>query len=198
MHLIKQRKEKREKRKVKRDRGFTLIEMITVIAIFGILTAIVVGNYSKFTNDAVLTNMAYEIALSIREAQTYGVAVTNRSASFENSFGISFDTSSETQIYTLYEDKNSNNVLDSGEDIKTYTLQRSIKIIDVEDDDCNTVSNNLLNIIFDRPNPEPTINGSDDLSGARIVIQSPELTKRYVVIRNNGQIYVDSNPECPF
>jgi prepilin-type N-terminal cleavage/methylation domain-containing protein len=202
MHLVKNKIKEKQK-------GFSLIEMLVVIAIFGILTAIVVSGYSKFTNDTILTNMAYEMALSIREAQIYGIAVSNRSDvdSFENKFGINFYLKGgldDTQVYHLFEDADGSNTYDgngscSGStDIcqQEYGLQRNI-LIDEVFVNCSTVlADDELDIVFDRPNPEPIINGARDRS-AQIRLESPEGTRRFVIINSNGQIFVDTQmPEC--
>jgi len=187
------------------SKGFTLIEMMVVIAIFGILTAIVVGNYSKFTNDTILTNMAYEMALSIREAQIYGVAVSNRDTDFDNKFGINFTTATgDGSVFHLFEDSNNDNEYGSsgscsgiGGDVcqQEYILQRGVKIVDLRTSSNSSVCSNpdVLNIIFDRPNPEPII--TCDANLAQITLESPEGTKRYVFVRGNGQIFVDNEPE---
>jgi prepilin-type N-terminal cleavage/methylation domain-containing protein len=189
--------------------GFTLIEMLVVIAIFGILTAITASNYSKFTNDTILTNMAYEMALSIRQAQIYGVAVSNRQASnFDSQFGINFymDGLPDTKVYHLFEDVGGNNgeydgegTCTTGSDIchQEYTLQRGVVITDLWTQDlggCNPISDSL-NISFNRPNPEPVITGGASL--AQIDLESTEGTERYVYVRSNGQIYVDNIAICP-
>ena len=180
-----------------------------MIAIFGILTAIVTTNYSRFSNDVVLTNMAYELALSVREAQTYGVAVSNR-VDFDKNFGINFSlvgSPKQTQVYTLFEDISANYAYDFGsvcnkgtpaddECYKQYTLQRNIQIVDLEVGSSCTDVNDLA-IIFDRPSPEPKINGNESV--AVITLKSPEGIHRYVIIREYGQIYVDSDKTdiCP-
>lgn len=203
MHLIKQITENREQRMVKKDDGFTLIEMILVIAIFGIMTAIVVFNYSDFSNQVVLTNMAYEVALTAREAQVYGIASTRREtkAAFDNNdtnIGLNFNINNvddKTQSYILYEDKDGDGGFDQNEIIgEPYTLQRNIYITALDvGNNCN-VSDEEVNVIFDRPNPEPKINGNQSVF--RITLQPDgSSNKRFVILKKNGQIYVTSDPE---
>lgn len=199
------------------DRGFTLLELLTVLAIFAILTVITVSNYNSFTNDTILTNMAYEMALSVREAQTYGIAVSNRTAdNFDNPFGINFDLNrlSETQVYHLFEDSadpanpdfvysNPGSCVTSGPYdycYKEYVLQRNIVIKSLAvqgSSGCHT-DLDTLDITFNRPNPEPFITGDsyEEQSVGQIELQSPEGRSRYVIVRQNGQIYVDSKPIC--
>ncbi|HEC94181.1 MAG TPA: prepilin-type N-terminal cleavage/methylation domain-containing protein [Candidatus Kaiserbacteria bacterium] len=54
------------------SKGFTLVEMLIVIAIIGVVTAVVVTGQHSFERSVILTNTTYDIALSIREAQAYG------------------------------------------------------------------------------------------------------------------------------
>jgi prepilin-type N-terminal cleavage/methylation domain-containing protein len=202
---------KSEKRKVKRNQGFSLIELLVVIAIFGILTAIIVFKYGDFSNNVILTNMAYEMALSIREAQIYGISATQRT-SFDSNFGINFyvDPSlGETQIYHLFEDKgtagyDSEGACTSGdvEDvcIQEYVLQRNIQIVGLntgEPGDCSP--SDEVNIVFDRPSPEALIykNSSTlELPFAQITLRTPEGSERFVVVNQTGQIFVTNDNQC--
>lgn len=196
---LKNSKQKAESRK----KGFTLLEILVVIAIFGIVAAIVIFNYGKFTNDTVLTNMAYEMSLSIREAQIFGVAVSGRSQDFSQPFGVVFDLSGggETDQYFLFVDENRNGKYDSSSNEtvvgEPYKLQRNVKIVDVATctsiEQCIEVENDKLSITFQRPNPEPEFNPDDGASYAKITLQSPEGTKRCVMVSINGQVYVESD-----
>lgn len=57
------------------NRGFTLIEMMVVIGIVVIITAIILGSYPLFASQVSLSRIAREIALNYRQAQVYGLAV---------------------------------------------------------------------------------------------------------------------------
>ncbi len=62
------------------SRGFTLIELVISIAIFVIMTALVVAKYGNFNQGALLTDTAYDIALVLHTAQSYGLSVKNAGA----------------------------------------------------------------------------------------------------------------------
>jgi prepilin-type N-terminal cleavage/methylation domain-containing protein len=79
-------------------RGFTLVELLVTISIFVILTGVVLFSQSKFDSTILLTNLAYDTALTIRQAQTYGVNVKESFNPFVvgggsafNSYGVYFD-----------------------------------------------------------------------------------------------------------
>ncbi len=93
------------------NRGMTFIELIVIMGIFGAISATVLFNYGDFSSNVKLQNLAQDIALQIKQAQTD--AVSGRipifpvdSTQFQNvntlipspgwkpSYGIAFDTSS--------------------------------------------------------------------------------------------------------
>lgn len=55
--------------------GFTLVEMVVVLAIFGVITTTVLFNYGQFRTTVSLENLAQDIALSIRKTQSYASSV---------------------------------------------------------------------------------------------------------------------------
>lgn len=192
------------------QKGFTLIEMITVLGIFAVLTSVVIFNYNKFRSDTILTNMAYEVALSVREAQIYGISVRNGGpGSYEDSYGIYLPVGESGQ-YFLFVDGDKNSKFDGTSCdspglnevcVTPYTLQRKVTISNiqkVEGTTCTTSEQTGLSILFKRPNPEPIIMGKevDQINQAEITIQSPDGTKRYVEVYGNGQIAVVSNSVC--
>jgi prepilin-type N-terminal cleavage/methylation domain-containing protein len=99
-------------------KGFTLIEILVVITIMGVLTTIVLANYKGLGSDTGLSNVAYDMALSVRQTQSYSLGAqvfndpsttsceTGKDASgntFTRNWGIMFDSDSN---YTIYADKN--------------------------------------------------------------------------------------------
>src|SRR3989338_6906440 len=57
------------------NRGFTLVELLVTLSLFVVLTTIVLFSQQKFNGSILLTNLAYDVALTIRQAQTFGVNV---------------------------------------------------------------------------------------------------------------------------
>lgn len=187
------------------QKGFTLLEIIVVLAIFAVMTSIVVFNYGKFTSQTILTNMAYEVALSIREAQIYGVSVrspdgTLASNPFSLPYGVYFQEGTNT--YYLFADEDIDGEFDGSdcasvgaECVTPYTMQRGIIVSEVRQN-C-IVDPDGLSVTFKRPNPEAKFDGAINVSSADIQLTAPDGAVRYVVIRNNGQIYVtDVEPIC--
>jgi prepilin-type N-terminal cleavage/methylation domain-containing protein len=57
------------------SKGFTLFEILVSIAIFTVVTSIVLFNYNTFQGTTVLQNLGYQTAIAVRQAQEYGVNV---------------------------------------------------------------------------------------------------------------------------
>src|SRR3989344_5656543 len=73
--------------------GFTLVEMLVVISIFTIITGVTMANLPAFRDKTTLDLIAQEIAITIRQAQVYGIGTREaESAGLEfTSYGIYFD-----------------------------------------------------------------------------------------------------------
>src|SRR3989344_6847475 len=79
---------------VKALRAFTLVELVVVLAIFTLISSVVLANHSRFNGSVLLGSLAYDIALSIREAQVYGLSVKQHTVAgvgqFQIGYGIHF------------------------------------------------------------------------------------------------------------
>lgn len=64
------------------QRGFTLIELMVTVGIFVFFTGMTLMNYPKFKNNTAIALLAHDVALTVRQAQSYGLAVR----SFGNHF----------------------------------------------------------------------------------------------------------------
>src|SRR3989344_3825107 len=79
------------------SRGFTLIELLVVTAILGIVSTLVLANNTRFGGAVLLENLAYEIGLSVRKAQVYGIAVRRfGETDFSAGYGIHFNSAMPT------------------------------------------------------------------------------------------------------
>ncbi len=192
-------------------KGFTIVELIISIAIFALMTALVVARYGSFNQNTLLTNVAYDMALTIRTAQTYGLSVKSvggDSDSFGSAYGIAFDLNDRTH-FTLFADTNNNGVYDenSGEAITKYTLTQGVTISNMclaaDISGCSTsgafVGATQFDIVYKRPNPNAVFNliSAGDIQrnqgfpAAFISLTSSDGTHTEVVyVRKNGQISV--------
>lgn len=199
-----------------KEKGLTLIEMIVVVAIFAILTMIIVFNYGEFNSRTVVTNTAYEIALTAREAQTFGLGVRGIESSgdiaFDRAYGIFVDLESDsapgdaTKELILFADTEvDDNFCKSGsshctcaddECIEKLELGYGLTISNAQllnGGSCNTQKQ--IAVSFKRPNPDAVIKNQEEQNAveydyAVLTIESPKGTKMYVVLSESGQISV--------
>lgn len=87
------------------QRGFTLVEMIVVLAIIVIITTIAMLGQSSFNRSMVLTDIAYTIAFSVREAQSLGISSRAFGGTQDAGYGIHFTNGTPTS-YKLFADIN--------------------------------------------------------------------------------------------
>lgn len=167
--------------------GFTLVELLVTITIFVMLTGVVIFNQERFNSTIFLTNLSYDIALTLRQAQTYGVNIRGFNTgtggdSIFTPYGVHFDTSAD-KSFILFADidpdiDSDENVTSDGVFNRTDGQQVSLDKC-ILDDGCekrtliqkgNKISSlcakkgtgdcegvNSLDIVFVRPNPEAII-----------------------------------------
>lgn len=68
------------KKTLQLQQGVTLIEMLVVIAIFGIIASILLFNYGDFNNNISVRTLSQEMGLAVRKAQTYATSVRKDTA----------------------------------------------------------------------------------------------------------------------
>jgi prepilin-type N-terminal cleavage/methylation domain-containing protein len=192
------------------SKGFTLVELLVSIGIFTLITTMSVFSYTDFNSNVLLTNLAYEIALSVRQAQFYGITV-KQSASAENfDSGYGVHLTKNAASYTLFEDGKGSGSLDheyrAGEELETYFIQKGnfISRLCVNGSIQGSVDCTLtaLDLSFVRPNPDTYValskneNPTDlDLSKTMsiICVSSPKGTVRKVTVESTGQISVSTD-----
>ena len=202
-------------------RGFSLIELMVVLAIILIITSVVLGNQSSFNKTLILANTAYDIGLTLRSAQTYGlgsrIVGTATNAGYgvhflsgsPGSFGLFADTSPAPSCSTP-DCKPGDHAYTTDSDVlvQTYTLGNGMTINNF----CSLTSGTWtcaagggltsLDIVFSRPNPVPFIspNGvystSFPATAACIAITSPQGGGRFISVTASGQITANA-ASCP-
>jgi prepilin-type N-terminal cleavage/methylation domain-containing protein len=126
-----------------RARGFTLIEMLVSLAILMIIAVVVLTSHASFSNSLIVTNAAYDVALSLRQAESFGITSRGYGTAVNAGYGVHF-FSSQPSSYILFVDDSPNSCgsgstpdckvgqgsYDSGSDgiVSTYTINAGITV----------------------------------------------------------------------
>lgn len=164
------------------SKGFTLIELMVVVAIMVLITTAVLIRQSRFDSSTLLRSLSYSIALSIRSAQVYGTSVLGVKSGgvtlFAPAYGVYFNNQNS---YLLFADVNGNGAYDPAVDtiVETYQVGagfRISKFCGVLADGSKHCSSDgsltWMTVYFKRPNPDALVASSagESYNGAYIQI----------------------------
>lgn len=174
-------------------RGFTLVELVVVTGIIGLLALIVIVQYRRFDSQLLIRNVAYEIALAVREAQSLGIGVRGANGTFNEPYGIHF---TEGDTYILFRDSgNTDNRYDAADQkLTTYKLGRGNEVTDLcvgtaplSGSECGKSS---LDIMFRRPDPDAIFYPAG--SAAQVTVTTPSgALSRMIAVTATGQVSVE-------
>lgn len=172
-------------------RGYTLVELLVVLAIIAIISVVVIVGQDSFNKTLILANTAYDVALTLHSAETYGLGGRGGIIGDENTgYGVHFQTT-PADSFTLFKDIYPSSATPStchpisdafapnpvpgncqydpsqNERILDYKIGNGITISDfcaystVLPMVCAHGTISSLDIVFARPNPTPFIRASD-------------------------------------
>ncbi len=145
--------------KTKYQKGFSIIELIVVVAIMLVVTSVTLLRQSKFSSDILITNMAYAIGLDIREAGVLGTS--SRQSDYVTTVGSG--NSDEDQYRVGYGVHFSMNA--DGNDTNTY-----VKFVDLPDPSTVAAGVNAdFNYYYD--------NGSDPVNGGLVTMSQGRILR---------------------
>lgn len=195
----------------RRNGGFTLVELIVTVGIFAIISSVVLVRNSQFDNEVLLADVAYDVALSIRQAQNYGIHVLGQGNEFDKPYGVYFEAGENAVTYKLFLDVNGNYKYDSNqidingdEALETFTLGRGFSIARIcdfaSDPTCGPKGQlSEVHIVFVRPNPDAIINadeeGNPGTTNVGIELVTPRGGSRLITVQSTGQISISKLDE---
>lgn len=204
----------------KGKKGFTLVELLVVLVLMSLITLVFLERQQKFDSSTIMRSLAYSIALSLRQAQVYGISVRPSSlgsGNFSTSHGLFFQKSTSTS-YLLFADQDGNHRFQGDPIEKTFALGGNFVISEfcavyysgsnqvrrcsgADDSGGGAGTISMLNIIFVRPNPDAQIYALDasynPIAGdppyayAYVQIKAIDGTTRGIRVWATGQISVD-------
>ncbi len=169
------------------NRGFTLIEMIVVLAIIVIITGIVIFNVGTERQNSVLLRSAQKLSLDLRRAQNYALS----SKSFKTlgvpcGWGVHFNGMGSTS-YIIFADmasdvdclnRDSIRASNGSEDFEFANFETGVTI--------SSLSNNLSDVVFIPP--DPIVNFTPNQTSASIVLINKNGATRTININKTGFI----------
>jgi len=187
-----------------------------VFAIIVTISGVVLSNQSTFNKTLVLSNTAYDIALSLRSAETYGISSRVSSGGIVNAgYGIHVETAESSSLVFFADTspaascsrpdcKPGDYAFVRGVDtiVQTYALGNGIRVSDfcAYNGSWTCASSpagglSVLDIVFERPNPDAYIHSGGTLySKACLTIISSQAqgTGRFISIAASGQIVANA------
>lgn len=192
------------------QRGFTLVELLVVSMIIVLITGFVLFRQQGFNSSTLLRSLSYSVALSVRQAQVYGVSVRESAAGsgvFAPGYGVYFSPNSglaDTNHYLMFADANGNGQYASGEELPRFTIGngrstgadyviKNICAHPISGSDVCTSSSpptspriDWLSVYFRRPNPDACFATSDVAAACASASTAPTYDYAYIQLRSAG------------
>jgi hypothetical protein len=178
-----------------------------VISIVTLISSTTLFNHSKFNSSVTLENLAYEVALTIRQAQFFGMYVREvnlGTANFDTGYGVYFNKGTDPTSFIFFADLDDDNIYDAtGELLDKFNMVSGNNISSIcVDNGSGCTSVNEVYISFKRPNPDAIIktnnysNCTTGCSLVKIYIGTPRenVSDKIVTVSSVGQISITTAP----
>lgn len=140
--------------------GFTLVELIVSVSIVLMILAAGLLRFNSFDSAVLIRSVAYDVAFSVREAQSSSLGVVRGATDFRSAFGTSFTPGERS--YALFEYRNEADPDarpeyvpgdSSVSEVRTYTLPQTFTVTEicVQTSSAETCALDRLDVSFRRP-----------------------------------------------
>jgi len=171
---------------MKNSRGATFIELLVVMAIIVIFSALILANWRGGEKQYALQRVANRLAQDVRRLESFALSTKEINNQVPTGgYGL-YLNSSENTSYILFADFDNNRVYnpENGELIETVQLEKDIEI--------KQLSTSLLNIIFLPPDPEVFITPDATLAQIVFGVKTNLDSEKVVKINKLGLVYIDN------
>ncbi len=211
----------RSKNKFRKSAGFTMTELVVVLAILGIIFGILVTRQSSFQSRFRVDDKVYDVVINLRKAQAYTFGVREHDCSGTKSFpsyGILLTTTnlSDRDRFLFFADKNGNGLYDNPESGASSCYTETIILGNPSIDRiCGYNNSNSqvcwpgsgalrqVSVVFHRPDPRPVFAFMNQ-AGTNLPINPPlEIYFKYpsqisgeakILVEHTGQVSVSYVP----
>lgn len=169
------------------NKGFTLIEILVVLAIIVIITGIVIFNIGNERQNSALLRSAQKLSLDLRRAQSFALSSkVFKTFGVPCGWGVHFngvDSDSYVIFADLATDQNCSDrdfirAASGSEDFETLNLESGITV--------SNLSGSLSDIVFTPP--EPTVTFTPAQISADITLINKNFTTRAITVNKTGFI----------
>src|SRR3990167_8269100 len=182
--------------------GMSYAELIVVLGIFSVMSAIAIYNYGAFQAKVDIKNLANDVALKIVQAQKddsfgklplYGSFGVNKP-----SYGVHFDRGLDTKSFVYFADLDASKVYTPGTlTCVPGTTYECLEKIDIKKE--NYISDisypNGFYLTFTRPSSELTVAGTgpvlNNVDYAQITVLSPKGISAKIKVYASGRIQIN-------
>ena len=197
-------------KKIKLNRGMTIIELVVVLSIFAVLSMVTLFNSNNFQRKVDIRNLATDIASQIVQAQNSSLSglfpTQFHPVNWKPAYGVFFAVQptqgADSKDFIYFTDTNSNNLFDniacSGECINKYTITKGNYISSIDAFYTNSTTSNLSNltIVFTRPNSSPVFHATTFNNGLTVsyvqitIIDATGKNTTKIQIYNSGRVQI--------
>lgn len=167
------------------NRGFSLVELLVVIGVITLMTALIVPNYRFGDKSLALARTSSKLAQDLRRVQNLAISAQKFSGAVPAGYGVYFNLSQPAQ-YILFADLDANKIYSgASEKVETIAMEKQMRISSL-----SPVSGSSLNIVFNPPDPSVFV--TPDAATARITIEAIGTTQQKAIQVNKvGLISVE-------
>lgn len=189
-------------KKIKKEEGFSLVEMLVAIGILVVFTSLTLAAYPRIRESFALRRAAQEVAIGIRQAQVYSLGSREFGSGVFPDYGVFFDRINSRTSFIVFADTfENNNIYTDGSDgkVSDFNIQASNIISNLcgSDDETGGIctEKDEINIVYRRPYLETILTGwgsgyTDYTGRVEIEISSPSGITRTIVVYKGGEIEI--------